>query len=61
MSQKPLMIILNSDENNYGKNENLIFEIEKKNNIIEFAGEFEMEPFQNSPMKKLKNLWKTSI
>ena len=43
MSQKPLMIILNSDENNYGKNENLIFEIEKKNNIIEFAGEFEME------------------
>ncbi|MCF7793523.1 MAG: YchF family ATPase [Candidatus Cloacimonetes bacterium] len=43
ISQKPMMIILNSDEDNYGKNEEIISEIEKKYKAIEFAGNFEME------------------
>ncbi|MCD4817566.1 MAG: redox-regulated ATPase YchF [Candidatus Cloacimonetes bacterium] len=43
ISQKPLMIILNSDESNFGENTELIQEIEKKHQVIEFAGNFEME------------------
>ena len=43
LTQKPVMIILNSDENNFGKNQNLLQEIEKKYRVIEFAGKFEME------------------
>ncbi len=43
ISQKPMLIILNSDEDNYGHNEEVISEIEKKYKAIEFAGNFEME------------------
>ncbi|OQX71939.1 MAG: hypothetical protein B6D62_00615 [Candidatus Cloacimonas sp. 4484_275] len=43
ISRKPLMIILNSDENNFGQNAELISEIEKNYKVIEFAGKFEME------------------
>ena len=42
-THKPMMVILNSDENGFGKNSNLLSEIEKKHRVIEFAGEFEME------------------
>lgn len=43
LSQKPIMIILNSDENNFGQNQQLISEIEKEHRVIELAGNFEME------------------
>lgn len=43
ITQKPLMIILNSDEDNFGNSESLIAEINKLYKIIEFAGTFEME------------------
>ena len=42
-TQKPLMVILNSDESGFGKNGDLLIEIEKKYRVIEFAGKFEME------------------
>ena len=43
ISQKPLMIILNSDENNFQQNSGIIEQIEQNYRVIEFAGEFEME------------------
>ena len=42
-TQKPLMIILNSDETNFGKNQDLLGEIGTTHRVIEFAGKFEME------------------
>ncbi len=42
-THKPMMVILNSDEYGFGKNSDLLSEIEKKHRVIEFAGEFEME------------------
>ncbi len=43
LTEKPMMVILNSDEANFGKNQGLLDEIGKEYNIIEFAGKFEME------------------
>lgn len=43
LTKKPLMVILNSDESNFGKNGSLISEIGKTHRAIEFAGKFEME------------------
>ena len=43
ITQKPLMIILNSDEDNFGNSDAVIDEIQKQFKIIEFAGTFEME------------------
>jgi len=43
LTKKPLMVILNSDESNFGKNGSLMSEIEKTQRAIEFAGKFEME------------------
>ena len=43
ITQKPLMIILNSDEDNFGENESVLNELLKQYKIIEFAGNFEME------------------
>jgi GTP-binding protein YchF len=43
LTKKPLMVILNSDESNFGKNGSLISEIGKAHRAIEFAGKFEME------------------
>jgi GTP-binding protein YchF len=42
-TKKPLMVILNSDEYSFGKNNDLLKRIEKKYQVIEFAGKFEME------------------
>lgn len=42
-TQKPLMVILNSDETRFGKNGKLLSEIAEKHRVIEFAGKFEME------------------
>jgi GTP-binding protein YchF len=50
LTQKPIMVIINSDEANFGKDQNLLAEIEKRNRVIEFAGKFEMELAQlNDP------------
>ena len=43
LTLKPVMIIVNSDENNFGKNQDLLQELEKRYRAIEFAGKFEME------------------
>lgn len=42
-SQKPMMIILNSDEDKFGSNEEIIAQLSEKYKAIEFAGNFEME------------------
>jgi len=42
LTKKPLMVVLNSHESNFGRNENLLEEIEKKNGVIEFD-----RPFRN--------------
>ena len=50
LTQKPIMVIVNSDENNFGKNESLMQEIGKNHRVIEFTGQFEMELSQlNDP------------
>jgi ribosome-binding ATPase len=50
LTQKPIMIIVNSDENNFGNNQDLLKEIDKRHRVIEFAGKFEMELSQlNDP------------
>ncbi|MFC1849795.1 DUF933 domain-containing protein [candidate division CSSED10-310 bacterium] len=43
LSQKPIMLILNSDEDNFGTNEVLLSKLSKRYNIVEFAGKFELE------------------
>jgi GTP-binding protein YchF len=43
LTQKPAMVILNSDENNFAKHSHPLAEIEKRYRVVEFAGQFEME------------------
>ncbi len=43
LTKKPIMIVLNSGEKNFGRNEDLLTEIKKKYESIEFTGNFEME------------------
>lgn len=43
LSQKPILIVLNSDENNLYKNDNIIEQLKEYSECIEFAGKFEME------------------
>ena len=43
ITQKPLMIILNSNEDNFGNSDAVISKIQKSFKVIEFAGTFEME------------------
>ncbi len=43
LSLKPMLVILNSDENNYGRNEALLHRMSEEYKVIEFAGKFEME------------------
>lgn len=43
LTGKPLMVILNSHESHFGRNEDLLEEIGEKHGVIEFAGHFEME------------------
>jgi len=43
LTAKPVLVILNSGEENYGKNAALTEELSKKHAVIEFAGKFEME------------------
>jgi ribosome-binding ATPase YchF (GTP1/OBG family) len=43
LTKKPFLVILNSDENIFGRNTDLIAVIELRYSVIEFAGRFEME------------------
>jgi GTP-binding protein YchF len=43
VTQKPFFVILNSGEENFGRNNDLLTKIEEKYKVIEFAGDFEME------------------
>jgi len=43
LTQKPSMIILNSEESGFGKSDDILDELEKKSRVVEFAGKFEME------------------
>ncbi|MGC9324766.1 MAG: redox-regulated ATPase YchF [Desulfomonilia bacterium] len=43
LSLKPMLIVLNSDEDTFGRNSELISRIMKRSTCIEFAGKFEME------------------
>jgi ribosome-binding ATPase len=43
LSLKPVLVILNSGEDNYGQNDDTIAELSKQYNTIEFAGKFEMD------------------
>lgn len=43
ITQKPLMIILNSDEELFGKSTAILENLKMKYKVIEFAGNFEME------------------
>ena len=50
LTQKPVLVIVNSNETNYGKDNNLLAEIKKRHRVIEFAGKFELELSQlNDP------------
>ena len=42
-TDKPMMIILNSDESEFGLHNQLLDEIAVKHRVVEFAGKFEME------------------
>ena len=48
LTQKPVMIILNSEEANFGKGRRVLEKIEERHREIEFAGKFEMELAQFS-------------
>ena len=48
LTQKPVMIILNSEEANFGKGRRVLEKIEERHRVIEFAGKFEMELAQFS-------------
>lgn len=54
ISQKPIFIIINSAEDNFGSNQELIDEISKNYKIIEFAGNFEMELNKLSPSEAVE-------
>lgn len=43
LSQKPLMVVVNSSEERYGKSDDVLGELGKRFTAIEFAGAFEME------------------
>lgn len=43
LTAKPALIVLNSDETSYGKNAEVVQQLEKRYPVIEFAGNFEME------------------
>lgn len=43
LTEKPLMAVLNSDEQNFGRNTEMIAAIKESVPVVEFAGRFEME------------------
>jgi len=53
LTKKPIMVIVNSDETNFGNNQNLLEKIEKSHRVIEFAGKFEMELSQLNDQEEI--------
>lgn len=49
LSQKPLMVVVNSSEANFGQNDRVMDALRAKFTAIEFAGSFEMELSQMEP------------
>ena len=43
ITQKPFFVVLNSGEENFGHNDDLLTQIEEKYKVVEFSGSFEME------------------
>lgn len=43
LTQKPVLVVVNSDESRFGDSAGVIEEIGKRHRVIEFAGSFEME------------------
>jgi len=43
LTEKPMMVVLNSNEENFGENQVLLDKISEEYRAIEFAGKFEME------------------
>ncbi len=43
LTQKPVLVIVNSAESSFGQNQQVVDEIGKKHRVIELAGSFEME------------------
>ncbi len=43
LSLKPLLIVLNSDENTFGSDPGLLERLERSSRVVEFAGKFEMD------------------
>lgn len=53
LTQKSVLVIVNSDESSFGQNQALIEEISAIHRAIEFAGSFEMELVQLEPEEAL--------
>lgn len=53
LTMKPIMVILNSDETNFGTNSKLLTNIGEDFRVMEFAGRFEMELCQLSEEEAL--------
>jgi ribosome-binding ATPase len=49
LTAKPVLLVLNSSEDNYGKNADLLQKLESRYPVIEFAGNFEMELSRMDP------------
>jgi GTP-binding protein YchF len=43
LTKKPFLVVLNSDESRFGRNHELLKDLEKRHAAVEFAGKFEME------------------
>ncbi len=43
LTDKPILLILNSDENNFGENAEVMAELAQIDKVIEFCGKFEMD------------------
>jgi len=54
LTQKPAIIVLNSDETTFGKNQDVLEKLGKNHKAVEFAGKFEMELSQLSDQKNIE-------
>ena len=53
LTQKPMMVVVNSDEGRFGKDHALLEKIGKQYTVIEFAGQFEMELSQLTDQEEI--------
>lgn len=61
ISRKPVLVILNSAEDNFHKNEEIILRMEEFYPVIEFAGKFEMELNNLDPAEALEFMTEMNI